>query len=224
LSKPRAPHAKPAPAHEPESPAEEPVAGAAFVRVKQNLRGRAAAALDAGIACLVRLRSLAGGAAEEEAEPGDDGPGSRRADRREDSGSEVEPAPEPRRRRGIYAFLGVLLLGGAAGGALAYGLLTQALEHRAAEIRSQAAALAALAQTEAESQEKREQQQALRLEAETPLASALAERAREAQRPAEAGSAGPGGNGGSLKAGDCALGGGNAGAVLKRCIDEFNRH
>jgi hypothetical protein len=230
LSKSKTRAAEPARAQDPDAPAEEPAAAPAWPARARAALARllrvAAAAFDAGVTRLRGLRRRAGAAQEEDEARADEPRRSHGAPaQEEDTAGQAEP--QPRRLRGALAYLSVLLLGGAAGGALAYGLLGHSLEQRTAELRKQQAALAAQAKVQVERKEMLEKQ-ALRTQAEARPALLPAERAKDAPRAAAAGSAGRSGGGrgsqaGPDGAGDCALGGSDIGGALKRCIEEFNR-
>lgn len=99
--------------------------------------------LDVGIALLQSLRKRVGSAQDAGKETGDDRPGSRKdraGGRRDDADSPGKAeAPAPRRRfRAILVYLSILLVGGTAGGALAYHLLEERPNSKVAEVASPA--------------------------------------------------------------------------------------
>lgn len=256
-SKPSAAMRAPAPdprARDARAPAEEPVAAESlFAHAKRALRstvsGAATAVLDAGIGLLQRLRKAAGGARDADTDEGR--PGSRKdmpGGRRDAAAPEAE-TPKPKRRlRAFLIYLCVLLAGGIGGGAFAYDLLAELLDHQFAESRRLEAAITEQSQSAAAAQKKFEEAQAGRTEAEKKLEASLsdytkstaekqkkldetekrleamlaAERARNPPplSPASRGSAGS--KTPPLKTGNCKLDQGNL-TALKDCIDNFNR-
>src|SRR5512146_586317 len=116
-------------------------AQAACARAQHALRAQAALFLDAGIASLERLRRAAAGgdAAGDECEnerrgPKEHGPKELRTVNLDTS---IPISRKPRRLRRLLVHVCVLLAGGTAGMALAYDLLAQLLDRRAAAISRQ---------------------------------------------------------------------------------------
>jgi hypothetical protein len=163
--------------------------------------------------------------------------------------AEQTPGPAPRRLRIFVVYLSVLLTGGMGGGALAYGLLTNAPELRAAESTGLESAHAKGTEESGASQNKPDEPQAGRIETEKKFEAPPAE---EAKKPAVATQEKPGageqrqaplpaaetfgkvqqnpsvygardsGKKQVLKTGDCSLVAGNV-AALRDCVDKFNR-
>lgn len=179
-----------APARDAEYPSEEPVAKEGWrVRARRSLlawtnavaaraRQLLLAAMDAGIACLERLRERARGAEQADERRDRERPGRRATTvRARDKPAAAEAvAPKPRRRlRGLLVYLGVMLAGGMGGMALAYDLLAQLLDHRSAEVKRQELKLSKYSKSAAELRKRLDQQQAKQSEAKARLAAALAE-------------------------------------------------
>ena len=157
MSKARASSAKhePPPVDDPPDEDEEPVAttgwhvratrwlrakaGVGYARAKQALRAKATAAVDGGIAGLQKLRQRMLGAEESEERRGRDRerPGMRSTAGKSsrEQPAETPMVAKPRRRlRSFLAYLSVMLAGSMIGMALAYDLLAQLLDRRAAEL------------------------------------------------------------------------------------------
>ncbi|MBI3431281.1 MAG: hypothetical protein HY018_03585 [Hydrogenophilales bacterium] len=180
-------NASPAPAASPRSrePTDEPAAEetlAAHARraLRTRVRTRVTAVLDTGIAFLQRLRKKAGGE-QEKAEDTDDRRGSRpdRSEaRRGASAAPVETpaeAPKPKRRlRALLIYVGVLLVGGIGGGALAYTLYQQQLDRVLNDSLRQEAARSKKTRPSAEIQKAFDNEQTQRADAEKTLAASLA--------------------------------------------------
>ncbi len=191
----------------------------------------AVAAVDGGIASLQRLRERIGGAQDADEEPDELAGRPVRRGSRERHGAEADTpeitaslpaAPRPRRLRSVLLALCLMLAGGTAGMTLAYNMLAQLLERRAATIGLQQAELSKYAKSVAGLGEKLELQQAQRSEAEARLAALIAENKLAGQRTSRQE---PGSRGGADAPGSgvCTLDGSNVRAALIGCIDEMNR-
>lgn len=174
-------NASPAPAAPPRTrePTDEPLAAetlAAHARraLRTGVRTRVTAALDAGIAFLERLREKAGGARDKT----EDIDGRRRSARRGAStaaGETPGDVPRPKRRlRALLIHLGVLLIGGIGGGALAYTLFQQQLDRVLTDSLRRDAARAKQVQPRADIRQAFEDARAQRDDAEKKLAASLA--------------------------------------------------
>ena len=157
---------------------EETLSAHAKRALRTKVRARVTAVLDAGIALLQRLRRKVGGV--QDAEEGEDRPGSRRDQPRERGRTAtpepVAEVPKPRRRlRAFLITLGVLLLGGVAGGAVAYIQFQKQLGVQLQEKQRLQAELAKKTRPTGETAKAFEQEQLRRARAEEKLAASLAE-------------------------------------------------
>lgn len=202
-------------------------APAAFARAKHALRAKAAAVLDSGIASLERLRQAAGGGEDAGDESGHDRAQMRSLGGRRASGPDTpgSVAPKPRRVRSLFVHLCVLLAGAMAGLALAYNLLAQLLERRAATISRQEINLSKYSTSAAEFEKKLKLEQAKLAQAEQQLAAVHARDATtEPQGEAGGGRARASGQQSQARSADCTLRGSNIRSTLIGCIDDLNRH
>jgi hypothetical protein len=172
----------PAPSRDPrdstEATTEESLAAHAKRALLTRVRARLTAILDAGIAVLQRLRKKAGG--EPDAAEDEDRPRSRNDRSRERPGSVAPPAeavaPRPKRRlRAFLIYVGLMLVGGLGGGALAYTQFQKQLDRQLAASRSLEAAHAKKTQPSAETLKAFEDALVRRDAVERKLASAFAE-------------------------------------------------
>lgn len=198
-----------------------------------SIMDKAAAILDAAIDALPKLRKSTGGASA----TGNEG-------ELEEMAGQPAATPAPRRIRAVLIYLGVLIVGGAGGGAIVYELLSSNAEQHSTETHSTETAAAsdvkASSESGAKTEEKKpevshtesakpvaESQAGLKTNAAdaaqkpvSVLASVLAEEKAEKAAPVQA-------NGATaakrpLKSGDCKLAGGDI-AALKDCVEKFNR-
>jgi len=158
--------------------AEESLTAHAKRALLTRLRTRVTAVLDAGIALLQRLRRIAGGA--QAAEEEEDRPRSRNDRPRERQGSAAPPveadASKPKRRlRAFLIYVGIMLVGGLGGGALAYTQFQKQLDRQLEASRGLKAALAKKIQPDAKALKTFEEELVRRDQAEKKLASAFAE-------------------------------------------------
>ncbi len=191
--------------------------------------------LDPVVALLQWLRKAVGGVAAAETGEGDPGSRKARAGGRSDAGTTAAEAAAPapgRRLRALLVYVGVLLAGGMAGGALAFDLLEELIIYLAVENRQLDAALSAQSKAAAAAKQTLEQTQAKRSEAEQKLAvlragerlasaPVAAPQARESAGRAVAATAAAVPN--TPKAVDCrAIPSDNITALMD-CIHKFNR-
>lgn len=163
-----------------EPAAEETLAAHARRALRTRVRTRVTAVLDAGIGFLQRLRTQAGGEPEKAEDPGDRR--GARPDRSEARGSASSPpgetpveAAKPKHRlRAFLIHLGVLLIGGIGGGALAYTLFQQQLDRVLDDSQRREAALSKQTRSSAEIQKAFDNEQTQRADAEKKLAASLA--------------------------------------------------
>ena len=163
-----------------EPAAEETLSAHARRALRTRVRTRVTAVLDAGISFLQGLRTKAGGEPEK-AEDTDDRRGARpdrsEARRSTSAAPDETPAEAPRPKRRLRALLihvGVLLVGGAGGGALAYTLFQQQLDRVLHDSQRRESALTKKIRPSAEIQKAFDNELTQRADAEKKLAAALA--------------------------------------------------
>ena len=173
------------------SAAEESLLHHAERLMRARLSAMARRVLDPSIALLQRLRELAGGAQDADAEAGDDRSrprnarpgGVREAAAHANEGEGEAGAPRPKRRLLTYLiYLSVLLAGGMVGGALAYELLAKLLYRQTTEIQRVQAALSKQTKSVASNQKKFTEAQTKRTEAEKMLEEAQKKQVEEEKK------------------------------------------